>query len=226
MKVVSVLQGTVAARVSAEEVAPTKAVPRPDLVAAIQNRYAFMAMGDMNMLTPVVFQHGRASLNEGNVAAFIQLQMMYAADIVSSADTEMADAILDDLFLFLDETFSYKISKSKQKRSYQSVIVVDFDGSTKNILSSLFFIERIVNKNVSPDRRLKRLSFALPEHDPGMLMQVPQSPLDAIENAEFIIERRIGTSHSDNRFFSTAPMRTAEHLAVLEEIEKCTAWSK
>ena len=40
---------------------------------------------------------------------------------------------------------------------------------------------------------------------------------------KFILERRAGVSFGQERYFFVAPMLTADHLAVLEQIEKVAA---
>ncbi len=39
--------------------------------------------------------------------------------------------------------------------------------------------------------------------------------IEAIENADFIIERRASADYSENIYFSSAPVSTSEHLKIL-----------
>jgi hypothetical protein len=49
------------------------------------------------------------------------------------------------------------------------------------------------------------------------MVQIPT--LEALENADFIIERRATADYSKNLYFSSAPMTTSEHLKILTKIE-------
>ena len=50
-------------------------------------------------------------------------------------------------------------------------------------------------------------------HYDSMTMPVPRPP-------EFVFERRAGQLYSTNEFFSSAPLRTTDHMHVLAELEK------
>ena len=62
---------------------------------------------------------------------------------------------------------------------------------------------------------LKRLAFG--PQTKGVHLQVS---LENIDELDFTIERRSGRSFEDNRYFSSAPLRTSDHLVCLEQIEK------
>jgi hypothetical protein len=40
-----------------------------------------------------------------------------------------------------------------------------------------------------------------------------------MQQADFLIERRVGSPYEANRYFCSAPMHTNDHTRVLEEIE-------
>jgi len=42
---------------------------------------------------------------------------------------------------------------------------------------------------------------------------------EAIENADFIIERRATADYSENIYFCSAPVTTSEHFKILTQIE-------
>jgi hypothetical protein len=46
------------------------------------------------------------------------------------------------------------------------------------------------------------------------------TPLETVENAEFVIERRAAEPFYSNRFYCIAPMRTPDHIATLERIDE------
>ena len=56
-------------------------------------------------------------------------------------------------------------------------------------------------------------------HYDSAAMPVPRPP-------EFIFERRAGQAYSTNEFFSSAPLRTKDHMHILSELEKLFAHPK
>jgi len=47
-----------------------------------------------------------------------------------------------------------------------------------------------------------------------------QPNIDQIERSDFLLERRAGASYQQNRYYSGAPMKTADHIRLLEIIER------
>ena len=80
-------------------------------------------------------------------------------------------------------------------------------------------VEELLSREIkrpTPSFKLKRLAFGGgPTVAPGM----PVS-LDVIENADFVIERRELEPVIENRYFSSAPTSTTEHIRILETIER------
>jgi len=54
---------------------------------------------------------------------------------------------------------------------------------------------------------------------PNPQMQL-QPTIEAIERSDFLMERRAGAPYEVNRYFCAAPIKTAEHIKVLELIER------
>jgi hypothetical protein len=50
-------------------------------------------------------------------------------------------------------------------------------------------------------------------HYDSAAMPVPRPP-------EFSFERRAGVIYASNEYFSSAPLRTADHIRILHELEK------
>ena len=65
---------------------------------------------------------------------------------------------------------------------------------------------------------IKRLAFGGGDV-PNPQMQL-QPTIEAIERSDFLMERRAGAPYEVNRYFCAAPIKTAEHIKVLELIER------
>jgi hypothetical protein len=80
-------------------------------------------------------------------------------------------------------------------------------------------IEDILNNEIQRDGapfKTKRLAFGYGD----ITQSTPLQSLDEFKNVDFLIERRAGEPYSKNRYFSSAPLRTIDHVRVLEQIEK------
>jgi uncharacterized protein YggT (Ycf19 family) len=72
-----------------------------------------------------------------------------------------------------------------------------------------------------PDRPFKAKRLAFGFGDPAPLLSALS--LEAIQNADFLLERRAGEPYAMNRYFSLAPMRTRDHVELMEKIEQMLA---
>ena len=215
MKLVRSMSGAVAARLQIEDVTPAKNVPLQDLLNALSERYEFMAMSELSGPPPIVLQNGK--LGDGTVIS--QLQLMQGGYVLFAEDTLLAQIILKDIMNFLTEKFEYNFESRVGKISCLSSVVVEFDDKKQNVLSSLYAIEKVVASKAASPAILKRLLFGRPDEDLGYPAPRQLTPFEAIEQADFTIERRLGSKPEHNRFFCIAPLPTDEHVATLEEIE-------
>jgi hypothetical protein len=229
MKTIKVFQGTVACRVASDDVVPSPAPPMQDVISAIQSRYQFAAPAEPfgvqfvpgQALSQYAFQSGKFEIN-GEAHAIAQLIMEPNGDVITSTSTDVANLIMDDLTHFLDETFKYKFRESSQKRSFVSTVIVQFDNRLEEKISALSAIIKIVNqaKNSKDEEfSLNKLAFSTGPRPPAVAMPF-QSHLNIIEKAEYLIERRASAAFSENRYFCSAPLHTADHIKTLEDIEK------
>lgn len=237
MKLIGILMGTATVRVSPEDVSPPNGIPWPQLTAALTARYKFSASmpppiaGGINQMAPwLMFQSGEFELQSGK-AAIQHLGFTRGGALIIAQSTDVADAALVDLIAFLDQTFAFRISSSPQKRNHISDVVVGFDHGIEEYLDRLQQVENLIDEAVASNQlgtgfRLKRLSFGREGFDPTERPPASISPLDAVESSEFVIERRVGHPYAENRYFCRAPLRTQDHIAALEAIERVIATSK
>jgi hypothetical protein len=151
----------------------------------------------------------------------IGISMVGHGDIVFAANTEIADKILDDLITQLDSVFGFRYSATAQHRLYQSNVTVEFEVDLAEKIAGLKKLEIFINSEIPRldlPFRIKRLGFGGGDVPNPQLQVLPS--LEALERADFLVEGRSGAPYESNRYFSSAPMRTAEHVKLLERLER------
>lgn len=135
--------------------------------------------------------------------------------IASSTSTENAEAFLDDVFGLLRDHFGFRPIVSEVKRIFGSNIVVEFGASLSSAIRAFERMSQSVGESLnavdgtSYPIELARLDFAL-NKDPEF--RPPHIP-------RFMIEKRVNTPSSARRYISGAPIRTRDHLALLQQFE-------
>jgi len=212
-----------AVRVSGDDVVPQRGVLQNDLVQYVGDMYGFSVRPIIPPNAPpqafpiLTFQQGRF-LNKDGMFPVQQLIIYQNGDVVSAIDTEIAEVILDDYISTLDNNFGYRYANKPQKRYYLSTIVVEFERDIGRQIDGLRKIGEILTREIPREGRpfdTKRLLFGY-----GDAFNVVLSSPEVIERADFTIERRGGEPSERNRYFSSAPVRTRDHVRILELIEE------
>lgn len=223
MRLVSSALGSVALHVSGDDVLPENGLVVADLIAILRNTYGFSSYpaippGMAGLLfagQPLVFQEGTFADGDAKYP-FTQLSVLPNGDVVTAQNTDLAERILDDYMHTLDEKLGYKFAPSRKFLTYVSNLVVEFDPALENRLSVLGRLSKFLEDRIGkPDGfKLKRLAFGS-----GNVTAVPVISLEMFDSSDFLIERRTGSAYSENRYFCSAPLRTADHIKVLEDLE-------
>lgn len=228
MKYISSALASVALYVSADDVRPVRGILTRDLIAAITSKYKFHVYPTLppgfppQALPAMVFQSGLCDI-DGNQYPIMNLAITGAATTITAYDSDACDAILDDYVTLLDDTLKYRIKNAPQRRAYQSNVVVEFDPGLEKLISQFAVIEDILNNEVHRDEypfKIKRLSFGYGDPDPVVMLAQNAAQ---IERSDFQIERRAQEPYDRNRYFCAAPVRTGEHIQLLERIDRALA---
>ncbi len=225
MKFILSTAGTAAIRVSGDNVVPTHGVLARDIIEFIAQEYQFSVKPTFPSgvppfaITTHTYQSGVFMDNNGGRFPIIQLSVVLNGDIVTAGTTNIAENIIEDLTSKLDTSMGYRFASASKRKIFHSMIVAQFDPAVEDKLKSLGKIEKIINDNVPRPAmpfKIKRLAFGY-----GDVAQffMPTS-LEAIESADFLIERRTSEPYAENRYFSSAPVETSEHIRILEQIEE------
>lgn len=247
MKIVNFHLGAAVLNLPLDDVRPTSGVNPQQLINLVATRYKFTIRPQPNQIslkvpagippalaaalvaagagTPgmsaqlqgqFVLQSGTASIEEKTIPiARIEITRDLSAIIMHTTTTDEADSIIEDLIPVLQTELGFRRIKESSWRTYSSEIVVEFDKDIGSAIAVIGQIQNIINPPIKSATRIEqnvkfeRLGFAF---DPAML------PVSAGQVPGFIIERRVGSTFSDNRFFCSAPLKTPDHISALEKI--------
>jgi hypothetical protein len=229
MKFILSTAGSAAIKVFVDDVVPRGGVRTHDLIEFVKNEYQFAVSPTIPpgvapfLVTMHMHQSGvfvDTSTPIPTTIPIIQLLVVPNGEIVTAGSTHAADSVLNNLTARLDEALGFRFSSTERRSMYyHSVVVVQFEPGISEKLEAFRRIENVLNLRIARPNapfEIKRLAFG--HGDPTPIF-TPTS-LEAIENADFTIERRIGEPYSENRYSSSAPVRTEEHIQILEEIER------
>lgn len=233
MKLASSFAARAALQISLEDVGPSHGISLKLFIEEVRERYQFVnapslqshqivgqiGSGGSLQMSPFVLQQGVFD-HDHTMSQITQLEIAPTPNLlaVTTYDTRIADAFLDDLITYLENRFGYRKIIDHSSRTYWSSVIVQFDEPLDKNLGALLEIERLLSTvytSVAETELLvefERITFS---PDP---LKVPAGILPKLTN--FVIERRSLRPYSENRFFSTAPLRTEQHITVLEGIER------
>lgn len=217
MKVIAVEQAKVLDLVPIEEFRPVAGVYLPDFISAIGERYRFIS-GPKDLLeamsTGAKFQQGVFRLKDEDIV--IQELGLYADGIIfNTFHTNFSDIILEDFFEWAKAKFKLKERTSPIRRTYASVLVLEYEHEIETGLGKLSKIGKLLSDSLESNYgwkhqySLQRLAFAV---DPIGIQH--------LRTTQFFIERRVQYPYKDNRFYSGAPLPTDQHRNLLEAIER------
>ncbi len=142
---------------------------------------------------------------------------IYADGIVIStrSDTDIIDLFFGDLCEWLENELAISFVKTHSiDRIYDSTIVFQTE---KNVLSPLRALSEIAD---SIQLGLKDNCGLTVKYEPfGWVLSPDQTQNPALKPIAFRIERRVGIEFALQQFISGAPLKTKQHLALIEQLE-------
>ena len=184
----------------------------PDGFKRIGNRYSFVKIPEkfeeFNFEKGVEFLAGK--LGEINIDKLTLYGDGLIIDTRSSSDD--CDAVLADLLAAVkEERGVWDIKPSRRLRLSNIVFRSDLKLSLLHPALQLIAdrVAKAVSADIRQDVRFEPSSLALGAETFSMKLAV--NP--------FNIERRLNVPFSENTYFSSAPLSTAQHLELLEELE-------
>ena len=223
MKIVSFESARVTWLFPIEEFVPAAGANNPSVLALIAQRYNFSIVPttttreDMNK-NGLVF--GMGHFQHAGQHFVVTDFAIYSDGLASVAEkSEWAVAFLEDVVAWVKAEFGFREVSSGIRKLFHSTVVVDFDTPPSKLVQGFNRIADFISSRaitVFPDKKpmdFARLDFETDKRALAGQVMVPK----------FTLERRQGVDFSQERYFSAAPMTTADHLATLEEIERVAA---
>ena len=215
MNIVAFSSGSFIALFPLEAFTPLSGLNERRTVDAIRERYEFVSSPDMSSSraeleqTGIVFEGGVHETAAGQVA-INRLSVHNDGVVVRSNKTEYAEAFFNDVTSWLTEENGCR--QVRKKPLYVSEIVVDFEAPVANMINNYNEIVNLLLSHVGTRREVKAAAFSA--------LSFEFVTKDSMAAAKFLIERRVGTTVDDERYFCSAPLTTEHHLEVLQEIER------
>jgi hypothetical protein len=196
------------------DVEPTFDVRSPvPLIRGLQDQYGFMqvplTVAELDFKAGVTFLRG---YYRGRI---IEKFQVYENGLLceASEDTDLADDFLSEVLAWAIREHSLPVRETGvlayiSQLEVTSLIDLGSKFSSLNAVGSLLaqclkeYGQPVSNYDVS----------GLRMHYDSMATPIPRPP-------HFVFERRVGQQYSTNEFFSSAPVRTKDHLKILDLLE-------
>jgi hypothetical protein len=187
---------------------------RTELAAAFAQRYSFAAAPtkvEDFISNKTVFSLGKFQENGIDNLEVFSDGIVVAAKISS----EKLDAFIEDVFKWTDEVFGLeRIKTHTVEKVYESHLVVRTD---KKIFS---FLNKLSNIQIELQNKLNESSGIDVKFDQfGFTLAADNSLIGSMKPVTFRLERKLDASFASDLFFSSAPLKTVDHIALLEKIE-------
>lgn len=202
-----------------EEIAPLGGASTRDIVEAMKQRYEFLNTPDLStareelVKTGYKFQTGQFE-HEGKKANILDFAVYTDGIVANAATMESAEAFLDNVIRLMRVEFGFRDFSTKPQRYFLSNLIVEFDRPLANLLSQFDKISNAILQRIEQTYQINTpMNFARIDFE-------IDKTLIKSTIARFNIDRRFGIPFDKERYFSGAPLRTSDHIAVLEEIEK------
>ena len=215
MNIVAFSSGSFIALFPLEAFAPLGGLNERRTVDAVRERYKFVNSPDMSSSraelerTGIVFERGIHDTAAGQ-ATINRLSVHNDGIVVQSNKTEHAEAFFNDIAAWLVGEHGFR--QVRIKPLYLSEIVVDFETPVANIINSYEEIVKLLLSHVDENRVVKTAAFGA--------LSFEFAANDSMAAAKFLIERRVGTTVEEERYFCSAPLTTEHHLQVIQEMER------
>lgn len=201
----------------------------PDLIRGLQERYQFAAIPRRieDLLppdpttTPVELSHG--VINYQGRTIVIRALRIFAQAISTqvAASTDDSEWLLEDVMAWASEKFALKFTESSPRRAYTSELEIEFAAHLED-----YYFPGItkIGKMLADALQAQGYTTDVPP------FQVASWTLNADPSklalaSDFRIERRVPFPYDMNLYYSQAPLKTAAHIEILEQIERTVAES-
>ena len=214
MKVIAQESNRVTILFPLEEVLPLEGLNGPDVIVGVQQRYGFLKVPDAAMTKEEAskngykFGTGHYLLKEkkNGILEFA----VYSDGIVAEAkNSEIGEAFLDDAIKFFQSEFGFRKFITKPRTYFYNQMVAEFEKPLKKLISSFDGISGAIAKYAEIELPIEFARLDIQVDNLGVKGPAPK----------FILERRANAAFELERYYSSAPLRSEDHVAVLKNIE-------
>lgn len=215
MKLSAIHASKVTAFVEVDDLNPQGKIFPPDMMDAIAARCEFRKspenFGKEVQPTGAVFEIGRWGDQP------ISKLTLFRDGIVleTASSTEDTESTLQEMLVWAREEIGIRFEPEMIKRKvFYSNLVVYLNIQLDSLHSVLAEIAAAISGDTT-----KQINLPMVYRTAGITIS-PSTLIAKHPTGAFSIERRIDVPDSENKYFSGAPLRTSEHLALLEKFEK------
>lgn len=215
MKLLSVSLARLTALTETAEINPRNQVSVPQIVSAMVERYGFLKYPKMveeyDLSKGIVFGLGR--VKNINIE---RIELYFVGVVVETrSSTDDCEAVLEDLVQFVQQLVGIEYKPIRQPRKFFLSEVafhsdLDLNGLNKAFASVLPKISTTVSGYAQEQFEFQTVA----------VLSSPDLANVKIGPSLFRVDRLAGTPFQDNKYFSSAPLPTKDHLQVLEEFAK------
>ena len=187
----------------------------PRIVAEVAERYSFgnvpQSIDELGG-NKAEFRHG---LFEGNA---IETLDVYNDGIIvaSRSDTDFIDEFIEDLVTWLKDDHGYSVIETHTiSKIYDSTLLVEADRDIFKPFEAYAEILRMIEKGVKDSSSLQ-----VTYENFGLALSADQTRNPALKPSPFRFERKEGIDFSHHQYHATAPLKTTQHLEVLDRLEQ------
>lgn len=187
-----------------------------DVVKGLEARYKFMeipkTVGEYDFVKGITFAGGKFD----GKRAITKFQVFSNGLLSESTEgTDFCDKFFDDLIGWANKEFNLELSETETGRVYQNEM--EFESLLP--LDNLFGPIAVIAQKI-PELLLEYGQQEYTYGFTGLICDVDSTKVPKAIPAQFFLERRTGRSHDENLFYSRAPLRTRDHIELLELLER------
>ncbi|GEC14647.1 hypothetical protein [Nitrobacter winogradskyi] len=203
-----------------EAVHPIDGINDPTFLPMLVARYNFAQVPNVAVTLEEFkqkgFRFGAGHFKSDTHSGAINEFWVYTDGFVAAAQTtDIGQHFLTDLMTWLQTEWSFR-ELTSMRELFLSNVVVDFDRPLDRLLAAYDAISQVVSLKAgelfrTPDKMgFARLDFEFDRTSETLKLPAPR----------FTLERRANVPFGQERYFTSAPLSTRDHLQVLEAIEK------
>ncbi len=215
MQLSAVLLARVLLFIESNDLNPRGAAFYPDIIRGLAQRYNFQKypqkFEDLDESKGVDFELGKI---DGHTIQKVTIYS-YGIALETTSSTRDSETLLQDALQWASKTLGLNYQPEMVKRKVYTSQVTFYSKVPLLFIDPILQDIRVtVSKLVSENLKLECI------YEPSGILLSMDPETQRIPAPAFTVERRVATAFSENKYFSSAPLPTEVHLALLEQYEK------